>query len=67
MLLKYNVETTPDVRTHSFVIRKQGAPSHHLAADNEESMHKWINIIREAVQRNNQVNIVPMSKNNFDD
>ncbi|XP_011297541.1 uncharacterized protein [Fopius arisanus] len=54
MLLKYEVETTPDVKSHSFVIRKQGAPSHHLAADNEDSMQKWITVIRDAVQRNNQ-------------
>lgn len=54
MLLKYDVETTSDIKPHSFIIRKQGAPIHHLAADNEETARRWINVIREAVERNNQ-------------
>lgn len=55
MLLKYDVEATPELRNFSFAIRKLGAPSHHLAADSEEMMHNWITVIKEAVERNNQV------------
>lgn len=62
MLLKYNVETTSDIKPHSFIIRKQGAPIHHLAADNEEAARRWINVIREAVERNNQVYIFKIFK-----
>ncbi|XP_044589725.1 uncharacterized protein LOC123268575 isoform X1 [Cotesia glomerata] len=54
MLLKYDVEATPELRNFSFVIRKLGAPSHHLAADSEEMMQNWITVIKEAVERNNQ-------------
>lgn len=54
MLLKYDVETTSEIKPYSFIIRKQGAPIHHLAADNEEAARRWINVIREAVERNNQ-------------
>ncbi|XP_043279271.1 uncharacterized protein [Venturia canescens] len=55
MLLKYEVEQTPGAsRPYSFVIKKQGAPSHELAADNEESAARWSTVIREAVERNNQ-------------
>lgn len=55
MLLKYEVEPTTDTRPYSFAIRKAGAPSHHLAADTEESAARWRLAIREAVERNNQV------------
>ncbi|KAG8035588.1 hypothetical protein G9C98_001016 [Cotesia typhae] len=54
MLLKYDVEATPELRNFSFAIRKLGAPSHHLAADSEEMMQNWITVIKEAVERNNQ-------------
>ncbi|XP_057321140.1 gamma-2-syntrophin isoform X2 [Microplitis mediator] len=54
MLLKYDVEATQEIRNHSFAIRKTGAPSHHLAADNDETMQNWMTVIREAVERNNQ-------------
>lgn len=58
MLLKYEVEQTPGAsRPYSFVIKKQGAPSHELAADTEESASRWSTVIREAVERNNQVRL----------
>ena len=55
MLLKYDVEPTLEKRSHSFAIRKKGAPTLHLAADTEEAAARWTTIIREAVERNNQV------------
>ncbi|XP_012539017.1 uncharacterized protein LOC105838197 isoform X2 [Monomorium pharaonis] len=55
MLLKYDVEQTPELRVHSFAIKKKGAPTLRLAADTEEAAARWITIIREAVERNNQV------------
>lgn len=55
MLLKYDVESTPELRAHSFVISKHGAPSHYLAADSDEAALRWTTAIREAVERNNQV------------
>lgn len=63
MLLKYDVELTTDVRTHSFIIRKHGAPSHYLAADSDEAMQRWITVIREAVERNDKARI--LSKINY--
>ncbi|XP_034947163.1 uncharacterized protein [Chelonus insularis] len=54
MLMKYDVEETPEMRAHSFVIKKQNAPSHYLAADNDEAIRKWMTVIKEAVARNNQ-------------
>lgn len=55
MLLKYDVEQTPDLRMHSFAIKKQGAPTLRLAADTEEAAIRWITVVREAVERNDQV------------
>lgn len=55
MLLKYDVEQTPELRVHSFAIKKQGAPTLRLAADTEEAAARWTVVIREAVERNNQV------------
>ncbi|XP_014468959.1 PREDICTED: uncharacterized protein LOC106741436 isoform X2 [Dinoponera quadriceps] len=55
MLLKYDVEQTPDLRVNSFAIKKQGAPTLRLAADTEDAMARWITVIREAVERNNQI------------
>ena len=56
MLLKYEVEPTPEAsRPYSFAIKKQGAPSHYLAADTEDAAARWSTVIREAVERNNQV------------
>lgn len=55
MLLKYDVEQTPELRVHSFAIKKKGAPTLRLAADTEEAAARWITVIREAVERNNQV------------
>lgn len=55
MLLKYDVEPTLEKRMHSFAIRKKGAPTLHLAADSDEAAARWSTIIREAVERNNQV------------
>jgi len=55
MLLKYDVEQTPELRVHGFVIKKKGAPTLRLAADTEEAAARWITVIREAVERNNQV------------
>lgn len=57
MLLKYDVEPTLEKRLHSFAIRKKGAPTLHLAADTEEAAARWSTVIREAVERNNQVRI----------
>ncbi|KAK0084665.1 hypothetical protein PV325_006601 [Microctonus aethiopoides] len=54
MLLKYDVESTPELKAHSFVISKHGAPSHYLAADSDEAALRWTTAIREAVERNNQ-------------
>lgn len=56
MLLKYDVQPTKESRPHSFAIRKPGAPTLHLAADSDEAAVRWSSIIREAVERNNQVN-----------
>lgn len=55
MLLKYDVDLTPELRVNSFAIRKQGAPTLRLAADTEEAAARWMTVIREAVERNNQV------------
>jgi len=55
MLLKYDVEQTPELRIHGFAIKKKGAPTLRLAADTEEAAARWITVIREAVERNNQV------------
>lgn len=55
MLLKYEVETTPELRLHSFAIKKQAAPTLRLAADTEEAASRWTTVIREAIERNNQV------------
>ncbi|KAL2715669.1 hypothetical protein V1478_015367 [Vespula squamosa] len=55
MLLKYEVETTPELRLHSFAIKKQAAPTLRLAADTEEAASRWATVIREAIERNNQV------------
>ncbi|KYN01606.1 Regulator of G-protein signaling 12 [Cyphomyrmex costatus] len=54
MLLKYDVEQTPELRVHGFAIKKKGAPTLRLAADTEEAAARWITVIREAVERNNQ-------------
>ncbi|XP_046753781.1 uncharacterized protein LOC124416603 isoform X2 [Diprion similis] len=54
MLLKYAVTPTPDVRPHSFVITKPGAPTLHLGADTEEAASRWATVIKEAVEKNNQ-------------
>ncbi|XP_046468440.1 uncharacterized protein [Neodiprion pinetum] len=54
MLLKYAVTPTPDVRPHSFVITKPGAPTLHLGADAEEAASRWATVIKEAVEKNNQ-------------
>ncbi|XP_018372715.1 PREDICTED: uncharacterized protein LOC108767362 isoform X1 [Trachymyrmex cornetzi] len=55
MLLKYDVEQTPELRVHGFAIKKKGAPTLRLAADTEEAAARWITVIREAVERNNQI------------
>lgn len=55
MLLKYEVETTPELRLHSFAIKKQAAPTLRLAADTEEAASRWATVIKEAIERNNQV------------
>ncbi|XP_011697260.1 PREDICTED: uncharacterized protein LOC105455556 isoform X2 [Wasmannia auropunctata] len=55
MLLKYDVEQTPELRVHGFAIKKKGAPTLRLAADTEEAANRWITVIREAVERNNQI------------
>lgn len=55
MLLKYDVEQTPELRVHGFAIKKKGAPTLRLAADTEEAAARWITVIREAVERNDQV------------
>ena len=59
MLLKYEVEPTLEKRLHSFAIRKKGAPTLHLAADSEEAAARWSSVIRDAVERNNQVIVYP--------
>lgn len=55
MLLKYDVEQTPESRVHSFAIKKHGAPTLRLAADTEEAAARWATVVREAVERNDQV------------
>ncbi|XP_011868894.1 PREDICTED: uncharacterized protein LOC105562559 [Vollenhovia emeryi] len=55
MLLKYDVEQTPELKVHSFAIKKKGAPTLRLAADTEEAAGRWITVIREAVERNDQI------------
>jgi hypothetical protein len=57
MLLKYDVEQTPESRAHSFAIKKRGAPTLRLAADTEEAAARWTTVIREAVERNDQVGV----------
>lgn len=61
MLLKYEVEQTPELRAHSFAIKKHGALTLRLAADTEEAAARWTTVIREAVERNNQVNAKEIS------
>ncbi|CAL7950178.1 unnamed protein product [Xylocopa violacea] len=55
MLIKYDVEQTPELRLHSFAIKKQGAPTLRLAADTEEAAARWTTVIKEAIERNDQV------------
>ncbi|XP_076230153.1 uncharacterized protein LOC116428500 isoform X3 [Nomia melanderi] len=55
MLIKYDVEQTPELRLHSFAIKKQGAPTLRLAADTEEAATRWTTVIKEAIERNDQV------------
>ncbi|XP_076169063.1 uncharacterized protein LOC143147586 isoform X2 [Ptiloglossa arizonensis] len=55
MLIKYDVEQTPELRLHSFAIKKQGAPTLRLAADTEEAAIRWTTVIKEAIERNDQV------------
>ncbi|XP_029048576.1 uncharacterized protein LOC114878668 isoform X2 [Osmia bicornis bicornis] len=55
MLIKYEVEQTPELRLHSFAIKKQGAPTLRLAADSEEAAARWTTVIKEAIERNDQV------------
>lgn len=57
MLIKYDVEQTPELRLHSFAIKKQGAPTLRLAADTEEAAARWTTVIKEAIERNDQVNV----------
>lgn len=57
MLLKYAVTPTPEVRANSFAITKSGAPTLHLGADTEEAAVRWTTVIKEAVEKNNQVSI----------
>lgn len=55
MLIKYDVEHTPELRLHSFAIKKQGAPTLRLAADSEDSGNRWTTAIMEAIERNDKV------------
>nr|XP_034178121.1 uncharacterized protein LOC117603258 isoform X2 [Osmia lignaria] len=55
MLIKYEVEQTPELRLQSFAIKKQGAPTLRLAADSEEAAARWTTVIKEAIERNDQV------------
>lgn len=55
MLIKYDVEQTPELRLHSFAIKKHGAPTLRLAADTEEAAARWTTVIKEAIERNDQV------------
>lgn len=57
MLIKYDVEQTPELRLNSFAVKKQGAPTLRLAADTEEAGARWTTVIKEAIERNDQVNI----------
>lgn len=57
MLIKYDVEQTPELRLHSFAIKKHGAPTLRLAADTEEAAARWTTVIKEAIERNDQVNV----------
>lgn len=61
MLIKYDVEQTPELRLHSFAIKKQGAPTLRLAADTEEAAARWTTVIKEAIERNDQVNVTSRS------
>ncbi|KOX72565.1 hypothetical protein WN51_02094 [Melipona quadrifasciata] len=61
MLIRYDVEQTPELRLHSFAIKKQGAPTLRLAADTEEVAARWTTFIKEAIERNDQVNVVTLS------
>lgn len=65
MLLKYDVEQTPELRVHSFAIKKKGAPTLRLAADTEDAANRWITVVREAVERNDQVRKVNHYVNNL--
>ncbi|XP_076679285.1 uncharacterized protein LOC143374756 isoform X2 [Andrena cerasifolii] len=55
MLIKYDVEQTPELRLNSFAVKKQGAPTLRLAADTEEAGARWTTVIKEAIERNDQV------------
>ncbi|XP_076285149.1 uncharacterized protein LOC143211394 isoform X2 [Lasioglossum baleicum] len=55
MLIKYDVEQTPELRLHSFAIKKKGAPTLRLAADTEEAATRWTTVVKEAIERNDQV------------
>lgn len=57
MLIKYDVEQTPELRLYSFAIKKHGAPTLRLAADTEEAAARWTTVIKEAIERNDQVNV----------
>lgn len=54
MLIKYDVEQTPEMRLHSFAIKKPGASTLRLAADTEEAAARWTTVIKEAIERNDQ-------------
>lgn len=58
MLLKYAVTLTPEVRSHSFAITKPGAPTLYLGADTEEAANRWATVVKEAVEKNNQVKYI---------
>ncbi|XP_033321102.2 uncharacterized protein LOC117217425 isoform X3 [Megalopta genalis] len=55
MLIKYDVEQTPELKLHSFAIKKKGAPTLRLAADTEEAATRWTTVVKEAIERNDQV------------
>ena len=62
MLIRYDVEQTPELRLHSFAIKKQGAPTLRLAADTEEVAARWTTFIKEAIERNDQVNVASYAR-----
>ncbi|XP_021915530.1 uncharacterized protein LOC110827811 isoform X3 [Zootermopsis nevadensis] len=56
MLLNYSVSRTPDSgRLYSFLLDKTGASGLHLAADDEESVMRWVAVISHSIERNAQV------------